>query len=175
MKKLIIIIAILLVYHCSYGQYNIQDIPMSDVDANSLNNGLQSRGDAYRSGVDQVNYAYDRLMDIKLYNKENINSLSIYQEAVKNEHYKFAKTDFSLQNNVKSWLTYINEYRTYKPIKDEIYLLYHLFQEIQAIKRNNPDSFTSSNRYKELMQVLDELENCNTNDILSLARKHGIF
>jgi len=171
MKNLIVILAILLFYHCSYGQYNIQDIPNSNVDVNSLNNGLQSRGNAYQSGVDQINYAYNRLMDMKLYNKENIKSLSIYQEAVKNERYKFAKTDFSLQNNLNSWLTFINEYREWKPIKDELDLLSSLFEEISRMKVSNPENYTSSNRYKEISEILNILETCQTKDIYNLRWK----
>jgi hypothetical protein len=137
---------------------------------------LQQKNNQYNTGEQSVYDAYQKLINLQLINKDNEKILVTYQENVKKYAYKMDNVDYSIPANVNWALNFINKYITdNKSIKDEMNLLGKISLELQVLKNNNPTNWTTTTRYKELMDILVVLESCNPGDINSLGWKHGIL
>ncbi len=129
------------------------------------------------NNLSQIKYAYQSLMNITLINKYNIPRLEDYKKNV----YGWVTTpaaeslDFTQQANVNLICKVINGYLSDKPVKDELDILTKINSELSLLKSRNPESFTNSQRYKELMSVIAQLSDCSNNDIRQLALQHALF
>jgi len=142
----------------------------------SMQSMLDKKNSQYESGVESVRDAYQQLMNMHLINKENIKILTAAQQKVKEDIHFYDNADFSVQANVNSALKFINWYLTdNKNVKDEAELLTKLSMELLVLKNNNPNNWTETARYKELMGIVKDLEYCDPNDIGSMGWKHGIL
>ncbi len=136
---------------------------------------LDKKTSQYDSGFAKVQADYATLMNLHTFNKENLVVLNDCREYAKSKLKNSNQIDFSIQANVDWALRIINVYFDMKPIMDEIKVLNIIGKEIINIKASNPGSFTSTDRYKELIALIAEIENCHAEQISSLALKHGIF
>ncbi|PQJ12648.1 hypothetical protein CJD36_002580 [Flavipsychrobacter stenotrophus] len=148
------------------------------VDYQFYDNALGRLENSYQDGVSTIQSYYNKLMMLQLVNTINSQRIEEYKKTTSNymEHdFKTSHIDLSQQANVYSVCRYINAYRKDSYICDEMTLLTQIKSEIQSLKFNDPNGFTSGARYKELQQVLASLVTCNPSDIKTLALKHGIF
>ena len=129
----------------------------------------------YDVGFNKVQKSYTTLMNTVLINKQNVAVFNVYRENTRVQLKDVSRVDFSIDANVSSALSVINQYYTVQSIRDEIQLLNSIKTEISNIKISNPTTFTSSDRYKELTSIFSELQNCKPEEISGLALKHGIF
>ena len=181
MKKIVLIIAgaLMFSYHVfSQNMQNmVQDTYVSQPDFDLMDNSLSRVNNQYQSGVAAVKNAYSAIVNIELINKFNIAILKTYKDNVEvyvNRN-DVKNADYSMPANVNGVCNTINRYLQVQSIKNEINLLNKIWSEFNRLKEKNPENFASSDRYKELQQVLNSLENCPVNEIGSLAWKHGIY
>ncbi len=166
MKKLIVVFLLLSITGSSTvvnGQY--------------YNDALSAKNSQYEGGLDEVRNTYHFLINLQLVNKYNIPKLQQYKDfstdLINKPEWKQA--DYSLPQNVASICTAINQYQDDQGIKAEMHLLSEIWDEMEAMKQNSPGSFTSTDRYKELKQVINDLQDCQPSEIRGLGIKHGIF
>lgn len=128
----------------------------------------------YEASLNSVAENMHNLNEVELVNKYNIPRLEQFKKQVKTRLETYSEY-YCQPQNIAQANKLINSYLTDKPLRDEIKALSALFGEIRTLKSINPENFSNSARYKELMSVLDELTNCSNNDIALIARKHGIL
>lgn len=135
---------------------------------------LDKNTSQYDEGFEKVKKDYDFLMKLKLFNKENLVVLNGTKNYVRSKLKNSSSIDFSIDANVKWALNIINDYFTMKPIKDEIIVLNTIGKEVVDIKNTYPNSFERIERYKELIQLVAEIENCHAELIWSIASTHNL-
>ena len=129
---------------------------------------MQAKANAqYESGLDNVSGNYHYLRDLKLINRTNKARLAQYMKQVDEYMHRssVASLDYSKPANVSSTCSVINAYRGNKYIMDEINLLSDLYGELSRLKTADPENYTRSHRYNEIIDIFKYLENCKPEDI----------
>jgi hypothetical protein len=176
MKTSIMIIIMSLIFYS--GNSQTSDLPLYHPDIGFMQQMLQNKSDMYQGGFQSVSTAYKFLMNLQLFNKENIRILEIYKESVNKNVEKMKTVDFSIPSNVDIAVKFIDQYYTDNQyIRDEMKLLNKLFTEIDNLKVIYPANFTSTDRYKELIGIVtgDELKNCSPDQIKNIGLRHGLI
>jgi len=167
MKQALLLIGLCLFSLASYSQWT--------PDWGAIQETMSRKQQQYDNGYSQLQRAYSDLIDLKLINKENSRALENYKSNVTKGVQNVEKVDFGIQANVASYLKFINSYLDNTSIKAEIDLLNKISSEVMNLKARDPGSFTSTDRFKELKAVFNELEVCNPANIKDIGWKHGIL
>lgn len=174
MKNLTTLLLLCLLYNNSNGQA-VVPTPLYHHDFEYTERMLDKKTSMYESGFIKVQNDYTVLMNLRLFNKENLVVLNACRDYTKSQLKNSSQIDFSLNQNVEAALNVINVYIGIKTIMDELKILNIIGKEILNLKAVYSGSFTSTDRYKELIALISEIENCHAEQISSLALKHGIF
>lgn len=172
MKSLFTLLLLCLLYNNSNAQ---NSTPLYQHDFGFYERMLDKKNSMYEGGFNKVQTDYSFLMNLRLFNKENLVVLNACRDYTKSQLKNSSQIDFSLNQNVEAALNVINVYIGIKTIMDELKMLNIIGKEILNLKVVYPGSFTSTDRYKELIALISEIENCHAEQISSLALKHGIF
>jgi hypothetical protein len=150
-----------------YPGYSIMDI---------MGRALFDRQRKYDYAHNVLSTEFQKLKKLELINYDNLAILNntrktIIEYAAEN----YSKVDFSIYNNFVSWLDYFTAIYKIPSVKNEISLLNAVNSELSRIKRQNPDNFYKSDRYKELGQALSSLQTINKDSISTISWKYGLF
>lgn len=124
----------------------------------------------YDRGHSIVSAEYWKLKNLELINKQNIAYLNNY----KNSRIKWVDTniksaDLGKQEVLNVFIKNLCEIYDRPEIKNEISLLKSCHDELNRIKRNDPDNFIYSKRYRAIVSVLSKLENISPSLINTLS------
>jgi tetratricopeptide (TPR) repeat protein len=161
MAKTIIILAIFCI--------SIINTHAQGPDWNFIERQVNIANSQYQAKIDQVKNCWNNLNSVKLINRYNYQRLEEYKKKLTES---WSNTVKSIDLNSPSMPDYlcnkINYYLNDKPLKEEIDLLTDLYGEISRLKISNPESYTSSSRYKEILEIFNTLESCPIEDIYKL-------
>jgi len=117
-----------------------------------------------------VSTEYWKLKNLDLINRQNLEYLNKYRvsriEWVDNN---IKSADLSKQEVLNNFVNNLCEIYKRPEIKSEISLLKSCYDEMNRIKRNDPDNFIYSKRYRAIVSVLNKLENIPLSSINSLS------
>ena len=171
MKRVKIIIVLCLLISCRV------IAQVEPLDTRFYEDALTTKNNQYESGVERVRSTYQYLMNLPLVNKYNLAKFKQYQdsatELINRPEWKGA--DYSLPQNVSTLCNALFQYKQDPYIKAEITILATIWNENEAMRQQNPGSFTSMDRYKELQRLIIELQDCQPSEIRNLGIRHGIF
>jgi hypothetical protein len=123
----------------------------------------------YDRGYNYVRSELDKVLSLKLINKENLSML----ERFKKNHMPFwrsiSNADLTKQEVVQNCINDITDIYKFRDIIAEIKLLQSCNTELNRIKARDPDNYIYLKRYKAISLTLDNLENCISNDIINLS------
>lgn len=134
---------------------------------------LQAR---YDRGFDAVKFEWEKLRDLNMINYYTNSKVNDYRKQVSAWlELNGSKIDYGYGDNASRVVNYITGVYKIPGVKDELKLLQSINREIKRLKSQNPDGFHNSTRYKEIMNVISELRNCNISDFGDIAYKYGLF
>ncbi len=144
-------------------------------DYNFYGNAMATLQGRFDYNHQRVSNSYGKLLNVKLTNTQNIKILDYYQSKAKEEAKNAASVDFSNDANAESWIAYFNQVFKIESIKNEMILLDNIYSEIKRLKYKDPDNFYHSKRYSEMADALNELKDCNPDDIGKIGWKYGLL
>lgn len=138
-------------------------------------NSLNKRTQMYEAGFSKLQKEYNVLMDLKLINKVNKISLERYKSSVNKWTEKsFSKFDLSIQSEVDKISKFYSQWLEDEKLREEYFLVKRIDLELSRLKVKDPDGFYKSDRYKEILDAINQITNCSLSDINSIAWKYGL-
>lgn len=164
----------------SYEKTNILNISINYtfsqnvyVYANSYYDVQTSAMAAYQAKYDRgfyiVKTEYDKLMALRLINTNNIALLTEFKKVNKPFFESIKNADLTKSSDLQKCINGICAIYEYECIRSEIELLKSCNTELSRIKRQDPDNYIYTKRYKAIVKVLEELETCNQSEIKNLS------
>lgn len=137
------------------------------LDANTL--AMASLQERYDKGFYFVKYELNKVINLKLLNKENISLLQTFKNKKMPFWKSISNADLSKEEVVQKCISDITEIYKFRDIIAEIKLLQNCNNELTRIKIKDPDNYINSKRYKSISITLNNLESCKSNDIINLS------
>lgn len=133
---------------------------------------MQGRFDYYHAIISEE---YGKLQNLTMVNETNQATLQEFRNQRLQFIYNAGSTwDLSKTSNANQIINYCCEIYTYPGVAAELKLLRNMSYEIGRLKYANPNTYYTSDRYKELGDVLTKLKTCPSSEIHSLAWNNGL-
>ncbi|SFB07214.1 hypothetical protein [Algoriphagus aquimarinus] len=133
---------------------------------------LQGRYDA---GFRTIQSEYQKLIGLELLNLKNNSWLKSEKNRIKNIVATWKNIDWSKPENVNSSLSILNKYLENQQIKNEIILLQKISINYSRIRGNDQEGFYKTERWKELVGLMNEVKNCSSCNFIQLGYKYNIY
>lgn len=170
-------------YHFNGNNYIPNPTPNYNVNYNNVYAAGQAQFDR---GWNFMKNEVEKLYGLKLINKKNTDYLNSYIKSFKPKLVNELQfLDFSEAQNVNYAFRIITQYISNKwkrgeeptsnPIIDEIKLLQKIHNEYFRFKKNDPNNFYNTNRWKDLKSLMIELQSCEISEIPYLSQKYNLY
>lgn len=123
----------------------------------------------YDRGYNYVRSEIEKVINLKLINKNNISLLETFKNKRMPLWRSYSNADLTKENVVQDCINGIVDIYKFRDIIAEIKLLQSCNSELNRIKARDPDNYIYLKRYKAISITLNNLENCNSNDIINLS------
>lgn len=132
-------------------------------DFEMISRGLATLSQRYEANFKVCKNEYQKLMNLKLINNNNIQVLTSYQTAVERwAKESFHKFDLSQQQNTNNVLAYITNAFKVQSIKDEIEILQAVSDMYNLVPTASPVIGCQKIMYNNIDKFCDELKNYNS-------------
>lgn len=133
---------------------------------------LRSKDSKYEYNHNKVDIAYGNILRLQLINDYNKKILEDYKVTLKSNISVLSTYDFSYEEPTSKAISYINDILNFYCVSNEVNLLKDINKEILYLKSINQFN-SNSKRYREILNLLNELKTAGNTEICKLGKKYG--